>query len=684
MGPEKNLSSLLAPAGALPGVGPKISTCLARLGLFSVTDLLLHLPFRYEDRTRITPIAALQTDREAMIEGEIVEVRRIPRGRLVCVIDDGTGRALLRFFHVHASHEQRFTPGRKVTCFGRPRGSLAGFELIHPECRFGPRAVAESHLTPVYHTVSGLAQTALRRIIGTALERVPMELAQPLAAIPSEGFPSTSEALRFIHHPPPGSLIRSDERHPVERRLALEELVGFELRARERRGQRRREAAIPLTTRGTLAASMRRSLPFELTTDQERTLAEIVADLARDYPMRRLVQGDVGCGKTVVAALAAAHAVDSGAQVALMVPTELLAEQHWQSFNRWFAAYTEPVVLLSGLRGGASRKAALEALASGRAMVAVGTQALFQEAVSFHRLGMIIIDEQHRFGVAQRAALAAKSGDRLPHQLFMTATPIPRTLAQTFYADLEVSEIRTRPSGRQPVVTAVLPAARRGEIVERVRAALAAGRQAYWVCPAIEESSSEFQAATSTADRLQAALPGVEIGLVHGRMAATEKDRVMRAFAGGSVSILVATTVIEVGVDVPNASLMVIEHAERMGLAQLHQLRGRVGRGSVESHCLLLYSGPLTPVARERLRCLRATTDGFTVAEQDLALRGPGELFGSRQAGAPVWRLADLTRDRDLLAEARELAARLETDAPGEALLLRSRWGLLHDLGIRS
>ncbi|MHB1587565.1 MAG: ATP-dependent DNA helicase RecG [Acidiferrobacteraceae bacterium] len=684
MGPENSRSSLLAPAIALPGVGPKVSAHLARLGLFTVTDLLLHLPFRYEDRTRITPIASLQAEREAMIEGEIVEVRRVPRGRLVCVIDDGTGRALLRFFHVHVSLEQRLTPGRKVTCFGRPRSSLAGFELVHPECRFGPHAAAESHLTPVYHTVSGVAQTALRRIIGAALERVPEDLAQPLAGIPGEGFASTAEALRFLHCPPPGSLIRCDRRHPVERRLALEELIGFELRARERRGRRRREAAIPLTARGTLAASVRGSLPFELTTDQERALAEIVADLARDYPMRRLLQGDVGCGKTVVAALAAAHAVDSGAQVALMVPTELLAEQHWHNFNRWFAPYAAPVVLLSGLRGGASRKAALEALASGRAPVAVGTQALFQEAVSFHRLGMVIIDEQHRFGVAQRAALAAKSGDRLPHQLFMTATPIPRTLAQTFYADLELSEIRARPAGREPVVTAVLPAARRGEIVERVRSALAAGRQAYWVCPAIEESSTDVQAATSTAERLKAALPGVQIGLVHGRMAAAEKDQVMRAFSEGDVSILVATTVIEVGVDVPNASLMVVEHAERMGLAQLHQLRGRVGRGSVESHCLLLYSGPLTDVARERLRCLRATTDGFAVAEQDLALRGPGELFGSRQAGVPVWRLADLSRDRDLLAEARELATRLEADDPGEAELLRSRWGLLHDLGSRS
>ncbi|MHB1951157.1 MAG: ATP-dependent DNA helicase RecG [Acidiferrobacteraceae bacterium] len=681
---ERNASRLLAPADALPGVGPKIGAHLARLGLLTVSDLLLHLPFRYEDRTRIAPIASLKPEQDALVAGEVVEVRRTPRGRLECVIDDGTGQILLRFFHVYRTHEQRFTPGRQVICFGRPRRSLAGFELVHPECRARAEAVAESHLTPVYRTVSGLGQSALRRVIATALQHMPEELTVPLAGIPSDGFPSTAAALTFLHRPPPDACIRTEQRHPAERRLALEELVGFELRARERRRWRQRETAVPLRVCGALSQAVRASLPFRLTADQERVLAEIADDLSRDYPMRRLLQGDVGCGKTVVAALAAARAVDSATQVALMAPTELLAEQHWQSFSRWFAPHGESVALLSGPQGTASRRTTLEALANGRVRIVVGTHALFQEAVRFHRLGMIIIDEQHRFGVAQRAALAAKSGEHLPHQLFMTATPIPRTLAQTFYADLALSEIRMRPAGRRPVLTAVLPTARRAEVIERVRSALALGRQAYWVCPAIDESPADIEAATVTAERLRIALRGVRVGLIHGRVAPAEKDQVMRAFSGGDLSVLVATTVIEVGVDVPNASLMVIEHAERMGLAQLHQLRGRVGRGSLESHCLLLYSGPLTPVARERLQCVRETTDGFAVAERDLELRGPGELFGSRQAGVPVWRLADLARDRDLLAEARTLAKRLEDQDPGEAERLRARWSILHDLGIRS
>ncbi|MHB1942181.1 MAG: ATP-dependent DNA helicase RecG [Acidiferrobacteraceae bacterium] len=682
----KGPPGLRAPAGLLPGVGPKVSERLARMGLSTLADLLLHLPFRYEDRTHVTAIAALREDEDVLIEGEIIEVRRAARGRtaLACVIDDGTARALLRFFHLHPSQERMFSAGRRLTCFGRARGSFAGFEFAHPQCLFGPGGAVESHLTPVYHTVSGLGQVVLRRIIQAALERMPAELARPLDALGAEGFASTAEALRFLHHPPAGARVRAETRHPAERRLALEELVGFELRAHERRILRRHEPALPLAHHGVLAQGLRRSLPFMLTQGQEEALREIVTDLGRTYPMRRLLQGDVGCGKTVIAALATAHAVDSGAQAVLMAPTELLAEQHWRNFDRWFSPLGQPVVWLSGMLGARERAAALAALSSGRARIAVGTHALFQQGVEFCRLGLICIDEQHRFGVAQRAALAAKADGYLPHQLFMTATPIPRTLAQTFYADLDVSEIRERPSGRRPVMTSVLPQARRGEVVARVREACRAGRQAYWVCPAIEESPMDLKAATTTAEKLRAELPELAVGLVHGRMASAEKERVMRAFSEGRLPLLVATTVIEVGVDVRNASLMVVEHAERMGLAQLHQLRGRVGRGEAESHCLLLYAPPLTEVARERLRCLRATDDGFAVAEQDLALRGPGELFGSRQAGSPVWRVADLARDRDLLPAAGALAAYLLQDAPEEAERLRSRWMLLHDLGARA
>lgn len=678
---------LREPVDRLPGVGPKTAAQLAVLGLHTVADLLLHLPFRYEDRTHLTPIASLAAEQEVLVGGRIVEVHAGARRRaLTSIIEDETGRVLLRFFNAAPSLERAFVPGRRISCFGRPRPALLGYEFVHPQCHFDAERPTETGLTPVYHSTQTIRQALLRRLIRTALERMPEELGRLLPGLGVAGFATTADALRFVHSPPAtadcGALAGGC--HPATRRLALEELVGFELRARRRRALRTQESAPVLAAPGTLVGALRAALPFQLTAGQERALREVQADLGRAHPMRRLLQGDVGCGKTVVAAFAVAQAVDSGFQAVLMAPTELLAEQHYRSFARWFEPLGHPVTWLAGATGVRARRAALKALASGASQIVVGTHALFQQDVQFARLGLAIIDEQHRFGVGQRLALVGKGARGVvPHQLFMSATPIPRTLAQTFYADLDLSEIRGLPAGRAPVVTAVLPAGRRGEIIARIKDACRSGRQAYWVCPVIDESATELQAAASTAAQLRSELAGIEVGLVHGRMAPAEKEAVMRGFAGGAVGLLVATTVIEVGVDVPAASLMIVEHAERMGLAQLHQLRGRVGRGTTESHCLLLYAPPLSEHARARLQCLRETTDGFIVAEQDLALRGPGELFGARQAGHPVWRIADLVRDRDLLASAAVLADRLEQETPAAAELLYRRWATLHDPMLR-
>ena len=625
-------------------------------------DLLFHLPLRYEDRTRVVPIGTLRPGDRAVIEGEIqlAEVVFRRRRALLCRIADGSGFLTLRFFHFSAAQQEGLARGTRLRCFGEVRPGPGGLEIVHPEYRklvAGVSPAADDSLTPVYPTTEGVQQGRMRLLTSLALAQLPggglrdYVTADVLGMV---GLPSLEAALRYVHRPPPDADLAALDagRHPAQRRLAFEELLAHQLSLRLLRQAADRDDAWPLPRRTDLVDRCLEQLPFRLTAAQRRAWHEIATDLERVHPMMRLVQGDVGSGKTVVAALAALRAVEHGAQAAVMAPTELLAEQHARNFAGWLDPLGVRVGLLTGRLTGRTRAALTQDLASGAVQVAVGTHALFQEGVEFDRLALVIVDEQHRFGVHQRMQLREKgrAAGRYPHQLVMTATPIPRTLAMTAYADLDVSIIDELPPGRTPVRTVVLPDARRDEVVARIEAGCRAGRQAYWVCPLIEESEAvRHQAAEETAAALAAALPAVRVGLVHGRMAGPQKDKVMGAFKQGQLDLLVATTVIEVGVDVPNASLMVIENAERMGLAQLHQLRGRVGRGTVESNCVLLYAPPLTPIARERLGVLRDTNDGFEVARRDLELRGPGELLGTRQTGLMQLRVAELVRDADLL-----------------------------------
>jgi len=627
-----------------------------------VQDVLFHLPLRYEDRTRVVPIGTLRAGDRAVIEGEIqlAEVVFRRRRALLCRIADGSGWLTLRFFHFSAAQQEGLSRGTRIRCFGEVRPGPAGLEIVHPEYRKitpGVPEAASEGLTPVYPTTEGVQQGRMRALTSLALAQLPgggLRDWVTTDVLGMVGLPSLEAAVRHVHRPPPDADIASlnDGRHPAQRRLAFEELLAHQLSLRLLRQAADRDDAWPLPRRTDLVDRCLAQLPFQLTAAQRRVWNEVSADLERLHPMMRLVQGDVGSGKTVVAALAALRAVEHGAQAAVMAPTELLAEQHARNFLGWLEPLGVRVGLLTGRLTGKARAALAQDLAGGAVQVAVGTHALFQEGVDFDRLALVIVDEQHRFGVHQRMQLREKgrAEGRYPHQLVMTATPIPRTLAMTAYADLDVSIIDELPPGRTPVRTVVLPDARRDEVVARIDAACRAGRQAYWVCPLIDESDVvRHQAAEETAAALSAALPGVRVGLVHGRMPGARKDAVMSSFKEGRLDLLVATTVIEVGVDVPNASLMVIENAERMGLAQLHQLRGRVGRGTVESTCVLLYAPPLTPIARERLAVLRDTNDGFEVSRRDLELRGPGELLGTRQTGLMQLKVAELVRDSDLL-----------------------------------
>jgi ATP-dependent DNA helicase RecG len=668
------------PVTTLRGVGTALAESLGRLGLRTVQDVLFHLPSRYEDRTRVVAIGGLRHGERAVIEGEIqlAEVAFRRRRTLLVRLADGTGFVTLRFFHFSAAQQAQLVRGVRLRCYGEARTGPGGLEIVHPEYRRVSDAVdhgvgaAPEALTPVYPTTEGVQQGRLRALTDQALALLAQgALVDYLApgTYGAEGLPTLEAALQYVHRPPPDANLAAlaEGRHPAQRRLAFEELLAQQLSLRLLRQASDADRAWPLGAgSGGLVERCEQRLPFQLTGAQRRTWQEIAADLARPQPMMRLVQGDVGSGKTVVAALAAVRAVEHGAQAAVMAPTELLAEQHARSFQAWLEPLGLRVALLTGRHTGKAR-AQLEAdLASGDVHVAVGTHALFQDGVAFRRLGLAIVDEQHRFGVHQRLMLREKglADGRYPHQLVMTATPIPRTLAMTAYADLDVSIIDELPPGRTPVRTVVLQDTRRSEVVERIAAACRAGRQAYWVCPLIDESEIvRYEAAEKTAAQLAEALPEVRIGLVHGRMAGRQKDAVMTSFKQGRLDLLVATTVIEVGVDVPNASLMVIENAERMGLAQLHQLRGRVGRGTVESSCVLLYQSPLSPVARERLGVLRETNDGFEVARRDLELRGPGELLGTRQTGLMQLRVADLLRDADLLPDVQRAAA-LMLDGP--------------------
>ncbi len=674
------------PVTALKGVGPALAARLAKKGVAAVSDLLFLLPNRYEDRTHVVKIGALRPGMRAAVEGEIelAEVVFRRRRSLLLRLADGTGFLTLRFFHFSGAQQQQLARGTRLSCFGEVRRGPLGLEIVHPEYRRAdaPDTQAlEGVLTPVYPAIEGVQQGRLRNLTAQALaatgegelrDWLPAELQQEMR------LPGLLEALAYVHRPPPDASLELLEsgRHPAQRRLAFEELLAHQITLRELRNEIRRDPADAVAPQGALAARLLATIGFPLTAAQHRVLREIRADLAVPHPMLRLVQGDVGSGKTVVAAIAALDCVEAGFQAALMAPTELLAEQHAQNFTRWLAPLSIEPLLLTGRLTGRARQAALAGVADGSRAIVIGTHALFQEGVRFARLALVVVDEQHRFGVHQRMRLREKGATgRYPHQLIMTATPIPRTLAMTAYADLDVSVIDQLPPGRKPVQTVVLPDARRDEVVARIRRACGQGRQAYWVCPLIEESDLlEAQAAEDTAAALAAALPEVSIGLVHGRMPGTARERTMARFKAGQIALLVATTVIEVGVDVPNASLMVIENAERMGLAQLHQLRGRVGRGSEASSCVLLWHAPLSPLAKERLAVLRNTNDGFEVARRDLELRGPGELLGTRQTGLPQMRVADLMRDADLLPQVQAAAEMMMRSHAANIAPLKRRW----------
>ena len=672
----------------LSGVGPRLEASLNSLGIHTAQDLLFHLPFRYEDRTRILPIGALYPGARALIEGQ-VEHSAIVRGRrstLTVVLADGTGRITLRFFHFRAAQLKQLGRGTRLRCYGEVRGGFRGLDMVHPSYK---RILSEKdeavsdRLTPVYPSVEGLGQARWIKLTGQALDLLRSGQLQLEELLPNDlrgnlKLPSLVEALAFIHRPPVGADVAAlvERRHPAQQRLALEELLAHNLSMQQLHRQQRALPAPAMTAEPELEREFVRRLPFKLTRAQDRVVGEIQSDLARGHPMQRLVQGDVGSGKTVVAAMAALRAVGNGYQAAIMAPTELLAEQHYRSFREWLAPLNIEPVWLSGKVTGKARQSALEAIADGASLV-IGTHALMQEGVAFGRLGLVVVDEQHRFGVHQRLALLDKAEVKSmhAHQLIMTATPIPRTLAMTAYAGLETSVIDELPPGRKPVKTAAVSNERRAEVISRIAAACEDGKQAYWVCTLIEESDAvQAQAAEEVAKELQQSLTGISVGLVHGRMKPDEKRKIMGRFKQGAVQLLVATTVIEVGVDVPNASLMIIENAERLGLAQLHQLRGRVGRGDQRASCVLLYSPPIGLLAKERLNILRQTTDGFRIAEKDLELRGPGEVLGTRQTGMLQFRVADLARDQKLLESIPAVAERLISENPGLADKLIHRW----------
>jgi ATP-dependent DNA helicase RecG len=674
------------PLTGLRGVGDAAVSRLARLGVRSVADLLFVLPLRYEDRTQIARIGSLVAGAPALVEGEVLlaEIAFRRRRQLLVRIADRTGSLTLRFFHFTGTQRAGFERGTRLRCYGDVRRGPLGLEIVHPEYRRidpGGEALPQT-LTPVYPACEGLSQGRIRALVQQALAAVGQAGLTdfvPPALFGSLRLPSLRAALEFMHQPPVGTDARAlrSGRHPAQRRLAFEELLAHQLTLMVLRRETQRGAAPVLHDEVGLQRRLLGGLPFALTGAQSRVVGEIDRDLAAGQPMARLIQGDVGCGKTVVAAAAAARALGSGRQAALMAPTELLAEQHARSLARWFAPLGIEVTLVTGSQRAAARRAALNAVASGAARLVVGTHALFQEALQFRDLALVIIDEQHRFGVQQRLALQQKGAarDRQPHQLIMTATPIPRTLAMTAYADLDASVIDELPPGRTPVRTVVVPEERRAEVVARIEEACRAGRQAYWVCALIEESDElRWQAAEEAAAALTEALPERRVGLVHGRLAPREKDAVMQAFSRGEIDLLVATTVIEVGVDVPNATVMVVENAERMGLAQLHQLRGRVGRGEHASSCVLLYRSPLSEMARSRLAALRETNDGFEIARRDLELRGPGELLGTRQTGLAQLKVADLVRDSDMLDAVRSAAARMLAEHPERVAPLCARW----------
>ncbi|MBV7298706.1 ATP-dependent DNA helicase RecG [Enterovibrio paralichthyis] len=674
------------PVTSLTGVGGKMAEKLEKLGLFTVQDLLFHLPYRYEDRTRIWPIMSLMPGQHATVEGEVVSNNTVfGRRRMLTVkITDGNGSLTLRFFNFNAAMKNSLEQGKRVKAYGEIKRGQGGLEIIHPEYKVfsEPTELAlEETLTPVYPTTEGLRQLTLRNLTDQALALLDGAAVQELLP---EGLYDRQitlrDALKILHRPTPDISVTQLENgeHPAQKRLILEELLAQNLSMLAVRSKLQQDPTYSLPPSTDLKPKLLASLPFSPTGAQSRVVADIERDMGDNKPMMRLVQGDVGSGKTLVAALAALQAIEQGYQVALMAPTELLAEQHSINFANWLEPLGISVGWLAGKLTGKAKEAQLEKIASGEAKMVVGTHALFQKHVEFDKLALVIIDEQHRFGVHQRLELREKGMKQgiHPHQLIMTATPIPRTLAMTAYADLDTSVIDELPPGRTPIQTVAVPDTRRIDIINRVHAAcIEEGRQAYWVCTLIDESEVlEAQAAAETADDLSRALPDLKIGLVHGRMKAAEKQAVMQAFKAGELHLLVATTVIEVGVDVPNASLMIIENPERLGLAQLHQLRGRVGRGSVASHCVLLYHAPLSKTATQRLGVLRESSDGFVIAQRDLEIRGPGELLGTKQTGMAEFKIADLVRDQKLIPEVQKLALYLHQSYPENAKAIIARW----------
>lgn len=672
----------------LPGVGPALAEKLGKCGILTLADLLLHLPYRYQDRTHVTPMGDVRPQEWAVVVGQVlsVEVKFGKRRMLYCTISDHSGIMRLRFFHFNQRQAENIKNSDTICAFGEVREFASQKEMIHPEYQLleeGQLLEVDETLTPIYRLTQGLAQNRIRQLVQSALHVCQGDIAA-LEWLSEEQrhrlqLPSLAEAIPFLHHPPPETVLEQLEsgEHPCVQRLVWEELLAQRLSMQFARQSLQRVRARPLQEDPDMRERFLKALPFTLTHAQTRVVAEITEDLQKADPMLRLVQGDVGAGKTVIACLAALQAIASGVQVAFMAPTDILSEQHFHNLSAWLELLGITCVRLSGKMKVTERRPVLAALASGEAQLVVGTHALFQDEVIFAQLGLVIIDEQHRFGVEQRLQLQQKGQDAnaMPHQLLMTATPIPRTLAMTRFAHLDLSIIDELPPGRTPVTTAVLPLGKRETIIARLSSAIAEGRQAYWVCTLIEESEKlECMAASDTAEQLQAALSEARVGLVHGRMKAAEKDATMAAFKSGTLDLLVATTVIEVGVDVPNASLMIIENAERLGLSQLHQLRGRVGRGSAQSHCLLLYQSPLSEVGSERLRVMRATSDGFVIAEKDMQLRGSGELLGVRQTGYRQFRFANLARDGHWLPQVCEYAKVLMRTSPELAKTLAHRW----------
>ncbi|EKN3468622.1 ATP-dependent DNA helicase RecG [Yersinia enterocolitica] len=674
------------PLSTLSGVGASQAGKLAKMGLETIQDLLLHLPLRYEDRTRLYRIGDLLPGLSVTVEGEVLrsDISFGRRRMMTCQISDGSGVLTLRFFNFNAAMKNSLSPGKHVIAYGEAKRGNTGPEIIHPEYRVHGENIGvelQESLTPVYPTTEGIRQATLRKLIDQALamldssviaELLPIELSRSLISLP--------EAIHTLHRPPADIQLADLEqgKHPAQRRLIMEELLAHNLSMLAVRAGAQSYRALPLLPEEQLKQRFLAALPFTPTHAQQRVVAEIEQDMTHNFPMMRLIQGDVGSGKTLVAALAALRAIAHGKQVALMAPTELLAEQHANTFRQWLEPLGLEVGWLAGKQKGKARLAQQEAVASGQVSMVVGTHAMFQEQVQFSGLALVIIDEQHRFGVHQRLALWEKGEEQgfHPHQLIMTATPIPRTLAMTAYADLDTSVIDELPPGRTPVTTVAIPDTRRSDVIQRVKnACLEEGRQAYWVCTLIEESELlEAQAAEITCEELKIALPEIKVGLVHGRMKGPEKQAVMLAFKQGELQLLVATTVIEVGVDVPNASLMIIDNPERLGLAQLHQLRGRVGRGAVASHCVLLYKTPLSKTAQMRLQVLRDSNDGFVIAQRDLEIRGPGELLGTRQTGSAEFKVADLLRDQAMIPEVQRVARHLHQQYPEHAQALIERW----------